>query len=61
MHPRVNIHQPGIGVGGHCIAIDPWFLYYHDPQNSKLIKAAREINTNKTEWIQDKIQFAVEV
>ncbi len=61
LHPRVNIHQPGIGVGGHCIAIDPWFLYYQDPQNSKLIKAAREINTNKTEWIQDKIRLAVEV
>lgn len=49
-HPRVNILNPGIGVGGHCIAIDPWFLVYDFPDKSKLIKKAREVNLYKTEW-----------
>ncbi|NQU17439.1 MAG: nucleotide sugar dehydrogenase [Candidatus Saganbacteria bacterium] len=45
-HPRVNIHKPGPGVGGHCIAVDPWFIVAKDPKNSRLIQKAREINNN---------------
>ncbi|WP_198508996.1 nucleotide sugar dehydrogenase [Bacillus sp. FJAT-44742] len=43
-HPRVNIHQPGPGVGGHCIAVDPWFLHEASPDKAKLIETARRIN-----------------
>ncbi|TCK04449.1 UDP-N-acetyl-D-mannosamine dehydrogenase [Phorcysia thermohydrogeniphila] len=55
-HPRVNILQPGVGVGGHCIAVDPWFLITHYPEESKLIKVAREVNLYKTEWVIKKIK-----
>jgi len=58
-HPRVNILQPGAGVGGHCIAVDPWFIVSRDEKNSKLIKTAREVNNFKTEWVIDKIKTAV--
>ena len=51
----MNILQPGTGVGGHCIAVDPWFLVSGDPKNSHLIKSAREINDKKTEWVLRKI------
>ena len=54
-HPRVNILQPGSGVGGHCIAVDPWFLASADPKNSKMIKTARETNNNKPLWVTNKI------
>jgi len=54
-HPRVNILQPGTGVGGHCIAVDPWFIVSKDRENSKLIKMARKINNNKTDWVINKI------
>jgi len=54
-HPRVNILQPGTGVGGHCIAVDPWFLVSSDPKNSKLIKTAREVNNYKPRWIIENI------
>jgi len=54
-HPRVNILQPGVGVGGHCIAVDPWFLISDLPNETKLIKSAREVNLNKTEWVIGKI------
>lgn len=47
-HPRVNILQPGPGVGGHCIAVDPWFLVHGAPQQSRLIRTAREVNLSKT-------------
>ncbi|WEK42268.1 MAG: UDP-N-acetyl-D-mannosamine dehydrogenase [Candidatus Sphingomonas colombiensis] len=50
-HPRVNILQPGPGVGGHCIAVDPWFLVHADPQNTPLIRTAREVNDGKTDWV----------
>ncbi|WP_217425453.1 UDP-N-acetyl-D-mannosamine dehydrogenase [Polynucleobacter tropicus] len=50
-HPRVNILQPGPGVGGHCIAVDPWFIVARSPQRSRLIKAAREVNNQKVEWV----------
>ena len=54
-HPRVNILNPGIGVGGHCISVDPWFIVFSDPINSIMIKTARLINDNKTSWVIDKI------
>ncbi|MEA3450299.1 MAG: UDP-N-acetyl-D-mannosamine dehydrogenase [Bacteroidota bacterium] len=54
-HPRVNILQPGTGVGGHCIAVDPWFIVSQDKENSKIIKVAREINNYKTDWVIEKI------
>ena len=58
-HPRVNILQPGVGVGGHCIAVDPWFLIKAFPNESKLMKTAREVNLYKTEWVIDKIKKAI--
>lgn len=57
-HPRVNILQPGAGVGGHCIAVDPWFIVARDVENAKLIRTAREVNNNKTDWVIDKIKIA---
>ena len=54
-HPRVNILQPGTGVGGHCIAVDPWFIVSGDPDNAKLIKQAREVNDLKPNWVAEKI------
>lgn len=59
-HPRVNILQPGAGVGGHCIAVDPWFIAAADPENSKLIQTARHVNNSKAEWVISQIQQAVE-
>ena len=55
-HPRVNILQPGTGVGGHCIAVDPWFVISKDIENTKLIRAARNVNDHKTKWVIDKIK-----
>lgn len=55
-HPRVNILEPGIGVGGHCIAVDPWFIVHSLPEESKLIKTAREVNDYKPEFIVTKVQ-----
>jgi UDP-N-acetyl-D-mannosaminuronic acid dehydrogenase len=57
-HPRVNILQPGAGVGGHCIAVDPWFIVARDPENARLIRAGREVNNRKTLWAIDKIKIA---
>jgi len=54
-HPRVNILQPGPGVGGHCIAVDPWFIVNSDRENSQLIRTAREVNDFKPQWIIKKI------
>lgn len=58
-HPRVNILQPGAGVGGHCIAVDPWFIVEACPEQSKLIRTAREVNDRKPEWVVEKIKAAV--
>lgn len=58
-HPRVNILQPGAGVGGHCIAVDPWFIVARDSENSQLIRTAREVNNHKTVWAIDQIKIAV--
>ena len=55
-HPRVNILQPGPGVGGHCIAVDPWFIVSDFPQDAILIRNAREINLKKTDWVIEKIE-----
>jgi UDP-N-acetyl-D-mannosaminuronic acid dehydrogenase len=57
-HPRVNILQPGAGVGGHCIAVDPWFIVHAGGKTAKMIKTAREVNTYKTEWAIEKIKNA---
>lgn len=54
-HPRVDILQPGPGVGGHCIAVDPWFIVSADPEYSKLIAAARSVNDSKPEVVLDKV------
>ena len=58
-HPRVNILQPGAGVGGHCIAVDPWFLVSDFPAESNLIGQARKINNYKAFWCAEKIQNAM--
>lgn len=58
-HPRVNILQPGPGVGGHCIAVDPWFIVSSVPEESKIIKTAREINDGKPEWVMSKVTEAL--
>ena len=50
-HPRVNILQPGPGVGGHCIAVDPWFIVASDPENAKLVRQARLVNDSKPKWV----------
>jgi UDP-N-acetyl-D-mannosaminuronic acid dehydrogenase len=57
-HPRVNILSPGPGVGGHCIAVDPWFIIAAAPQKSKVIRAAREVNDGKPEVIIEKVRAA---
>lgn len=58
-HPRVNILQPGPGVGGHCIAVDPWFIVAADPENSALIRTAREVNDAKPGHIVEQVRKAV--
>ena len=55
-HPRVNILNPGTGVGGHCIAVDPWFIVSEFPDESPLIRKSREANNYKTEWVIEKIK-----
>jgi UDP-N-acetyl-D-mannosaminuronic acid dehydrogenase len=55
-HPRVNVLQPGAGVGGHCIAVDPWFIIHAGGDDAKIIRTAREVNTYKTEWSIEKIK-----
>ena len=54
-HPRVNILQPGVGVGGHCIAVDPWFLVSAQPDIARLIRTARQVNLAKTDWVIEEI------
>lgn len=58
-HPRVNILQPGPGVGGHCIAVDPWFIVSAAPEEAKLIRTAREVNDSKPKWVVEKVKLAV--
>lgn len=58
-HPRVNILQPGPGVGGHCIAVDPWFIVSKTPEQARLIRTAREVNDGKPQWVLDQVKLAV--
>lgn len=58
-HPRVNTLQPGPGVGGHCIAVDPWFIVSSAPEQARLIREAREVNVSKPTWILEKVREAV--
>lgn len=58
-HPRVNILQPGPGVGGHCIAVDPWFIVNKTPKEARLIRTAREVNDEKPEWVIDRVKIAI--
>ena len=55
-HPRVNVLQPGCGVGGHCIAVDPWFIAASAPYCTPLIQAARRVNDGKSRWVIDQVQ-----
>lgn len=54
-HPRVEVLQPGPGVGGHCIAVDPWFIVSSAPQTARLIRVAREVNDSKPQWVLDQV------
>ncbi|WP_391088860.1 UDP-N-acetyl-D-mannosamine dehydrogenase [Vibrio sp. NH-UV-68] len=58
-HPRVNILQPGPGVGGHCIAVDPWFIVSKSPTDARIIHAARIVNDSKPDWVVDKTKMAI--
>lgn len=58
-HPRVNILQPGPGVGGHCIAVDPWFIVAKTPEQARLIRTAREVNDSKPEWVIDQVKIKI--
>ncbi|MDL2287853.1 nucleotide sugar dehydrogenase [Oscillospiraceae bacterium OttesenSCG-928-F05] len=55
-HPRVNIHTPGVGVGGHCIAVDPWFLTEGFEEEARLVRTAREINDAKPFWVAEQVE-----
>lgn len=58
-HPRVAILQPGCGVGGHCIAVDPWFMVDQAPELAQLIRTARQVNDAKPEWVVGKVEQAL--
>ncbi|MGS2716934.1 UDP-N-acetyl-D-mannosamine dehydrogenase [Eionea flava] len=58
-HPRINILQPGPGVGGHCIAVDPWFIVSKTPEEAQLIHTARKVNDAKPEWVINKVKIAI--
>lgn len=58
-HPRVNILQPGPGVGGHCIAVDPWFIVSSAREDARLIRTARQVNDAKPSWVLEKVRAAI--
>ncbi|PCI73566.1 MAG: UDP-N-acetyl-D-mannosamine dehydrogenase [Gammaproteobacteria bacterium] len=58
-HPRINILQPGPGVGGHCIAVDPWFIVSKTPEQAQMIHTARKVNDGKPLWVIDKVKIAI--
>jgi UDP-N-acetyl-D-mannosaminuronic acid dehydrogenase len=58
-HPRINILQPGPGVGGHCIAVDPWFIVAKTPDQAQLIHTARKVNDSKPLWVVNKVKLAI--
>ena len=57
-HPRVDILRPGPGVGGHCIAVDPWFIVHSAPERTPLIRAARQVNGGKPLWVAEQVLAA---
>ena len=59
-HPRVNVLRPGPGVGGHCIAVDPWFIVHSAPEEAKLIKSAREVNDHKPHWVLENVKQEID-
>lgn len=58
-HPRVNILQPGSGVGGHCIAVDPWFIVSKTPKQARLIRTARDVNDSKPKWVLNQVKIKI--
>ena len=58
-HPRVDILQPGPGVGGHCIAVDPWFIVSQAPEQARLIRTARQVNDDKPRWVCERVDQLV--
>ncbi|MBU2917744.1 UDP-N-acetyl-D-mannosamine dehydrogenase [Psychrosphaera sp. F3M07] len=58
-HPRINILQPGPGVGGHCIAVDPWFIVSKTPSEARIIHTARKVNDAKPGWVLNKVKLAL--
>ncbi len=58
-HPRVSILEPGPGVGGHCIAVDPWFIVSQNPTESRIIRTAREVNDSKPAWVVNKVNSLI--
>ena len=60
LHPRVDILRPGPGVGGHCIAVDPWFVIHSAPETARLLRVARGVNDHKPEWVCSKIKTVLE-
>src|SRR5699024_1950522 len=58
-HPRVNVHQPGPGVGGHCLAVDPYFIIEKDPINAKLISESRNINESMPNFVVNQVKKLV--
>lgn len=58
-HPRVDILRPGPGVGGHCIAVDPWFIVASAPEETRIIRAARDVNDGKPGWVLEKVEQAI--
>jgi UDP-N-acetyl-D-mannosaminuronic acid dehydrogenase len=58
-HPRVDILQPGAGVGGHCIAVDPWFIVDSAPEEARIIRTAREVNDYKPLWVVEQVKAAI--
>lgn len=58
-HPRINILQPGPGVGGHCIAVDPWFIVSKTPEEAQLIHTARKVNDAKPDWVVNKVKVSI--
>ncbi len=59
-HPRVNVLRPGCGVGGHCIAVDPWFLVASAPEHARMIATARHVNDSKPEWVISQVDAAIQ-
>jgi len=59
-HPRVNLHSPGPGVGGHCLAIDPYFIYAKAPEQAKIIKLARDTNNSMPDFVVDNVKKIID-